>query len=69
LAYLYAENHTVEWKTDFDAMHLMLGHRWYFDENSTIKEFDAVNIADYTFSYGYMCRDVLNRIQDYFPRN
>jgi hypothetical protein len=53
-----------EWK-QLDTIHLLINHRSYLDKNSPIKEFNAENIATYNYTYGEMCRDILQRIQPY----
>ncbi len=63
LDYLYSETDETGWQSEFDAIHLMLGHRWYGDALSPIREFDAANIVDYPYTYGHMCRHVMKRIQ------
>jgi hypothetical protein len=51
-----------DWKK-VDAVHLLINHRHYLDKNSTIKEFNEENIKTYNFTYGFMARDVLDRMK------
>lgn len=60
---LYKSNWT-EWK-QLDTIHLLMGHRSYLDKDSPIKEFDDVNIQNYKYTYGEMCRLVLDRMRAY----
>jgi hypothetical protein len=61
--YLYKKN----WKRwrNLDSIHLLINHRHYLDEKSPINEFDELNILNYSYTFGYMSRDVMNRIKDY----
>lgn len=49
-------------------MHLLINHRSYLDEKSPIKEFDHENIKTYNFTYGFMCREILDRMKPYLNR-
>ena len=64
--YLYEIN-WAEYKS-MDSMHLLINHRYYLDKESPIKEFNEENIKTYNFTYGEMCRDVLDRIKPYLNR-
>ena len=45
-----------------DCIHLLINHRYYTDRNSTIKEFDEINIRDYNRTFGIMAREVLKKL-------
>lgn len=51
-----------------DSMHLLINHRSYLDEKSPIKEFDHENIKTYNYTYGFMCREILDRMKPYLNR-
>ncbi len=51
------------WKS-LDTIHLMINHRYYMDKDSPIKEFDSENIKTYDKTYGFMCREILNRMKN-----
>lgn len=51
-----------EWK-EMDSIHLLINHRYYLDKDSPIKEFDEINIKNYNFTYGQMCRTVMEKIK------
>ena len=55
------------WK-DLDTIHLLMAHRSYLDAESPIKEFDEENIKTYRFTYGEMCRSILERMKPYLNR-
>lgn len=57
-----------EWRT-LDTIHLLMGHRSYLDKESPIKEFSEQNIRTYNFTYGFMCREILDRIKPYLNKN
>lgn len=56
-----------EWRT-LDTIHLLMGHRSYLDKESPIKEFSEKNIRTYNFTYGFMCREILDRIKPYLSK-
>jgi hypothetical protein len=51
-----------EWK-ELDTIHLLINHRSYLDKESPIKDFDENNIQNYNQTYGYMVREILNKIK------
>jgi len=53
-----------EWK-NLDTIHLLINHRHYQDAQSPIKEFNETNIQNYQYTYGEMCRTILQRIKPY----
>jgi hypothetical protein len=57
---LYYNKDWKEWK-DMDAMHLLLNHRSYLDKESPIKEFDEINIKNYTFTFGKITRSIFQK--------
>jgi hypothetical protein len=59
------ESYWNDWK-ELDTIHLLINHRDYMDPNySTIKEFDEINILNYNFTFGFMCREVMTRIKKF----
>ena len=52
-----------------DAIHLLINHRSYLDKELLIKEFNEENIKTYNFTYGEMCRNVLDRMKPYLNPN
>ena len=57
---LYYNKNWTEWK-NMDAIHLLLNHRSYLDKDSPIKEFDEINLKNYTFTFGQIARDILQK--------
>ncbi len=57
-----------EWK-NFDTIHLLIGHRFYLDMYSPIKDFTEENIWNYDEAYGRMCRTILRRANLFIPTN
>ena len=58
----------AEYKS-LDSIHLLINHRSYLDKESPIKEFNEENIKTYNFTYGEMCRNVLDRMKPYLNPN
>ncbi len=52
----------LEWK-EFDTVHLLINHRSYLDKNSPIRHFDEFNIQNYNYTYGYMVREILDKMK------
>ena len=59
---LYKSN-WPEWR-QLHVIHLLINHRSYLDKESPIKEFDEKNILTFNYTYGEMCRFVLNEIKN-----
>ena len=57
-----------EWK-EMETIHLTINHRYYLDKESPIKEFDEINIWNYTYTYGEMCRNILKKANLFIPKN
>lgn len=62
LAYNLYRNIWSKWN-EYDTIHTLVNHRYYLDRNSPISEFDEYNIIEYDYTYGYMARDIMNRIK------
>lgn len=54
------------WK-NFETIHLLIGHRFYMDMHSPIKNFTEHNIWTYDQAYGRMCRSILRRADVFQP--
>ena len=52
-----------DWRTSLEAIHLLINHRHYLDAKSPIKEFDENNILNYNYTFGEMCREILDSIK------
>jgi hypothetical protein len=58
--YLWDEWPAPGWRA-LDCIHLLIRHRVYMDPDSPIKDFDEINIKNYTFPFGEIARDLLKR--------
>jgi hypothetical protein len=57
---LYYRKDWNEWDK-MDAIHLLLNHRSYLDKESPIKEFDEINIRNYSFTFGTIARSIFQK--------
>ena len=51
-----------DWRKKLEAVHLLINHRSYLDEESPIKEFDEFNVLNYSFTFGEMSREIIEKI-------
>jgi len=64
---LYKTREWHDWKK-MDSIHLLINHRNYLDKESSIENFDELNIVDYPFTFGIIARNILNRTQIKFKK-
>ena len=62
-------NHDWDGWKYYKSIHLLIGHRFYLDPHSPIKNFTEKNIWDYNQAYGEMCRTILKKANLFLPRN
>ena len=65
--FLYFNDFNETIWSQFDMIHLLINHRYYLDANSTIKEFDEINIWKYNYTYGNIARSVLTKARMFIP--
>jgi len=59
---LFKTKNWSEWK-QMDTIHLLINHRSYLDKDSSIKEFNEINIINYEYTFGEIARHILNASQ------